>query len=274
MEHPRSILKGKVAIVTGANRMGSIGAAISYLFAESKARVIMTARNIDELNKVVRSFGHCGSGISTLYGDMTEESDIENITKVTAERFGHLDILVNNAGENGLCGDEDVVNLDVSVWDRIFETNARGTMLMAKHAIPLMIKEGGGSIINISSGFASVGHIAHTAYACSKAAINTLTRYIAAQYGPQGIRCNSVSPGLIQTNGSSLMPESVADAYRENCLLPRLGRPIDVAKLVGFLASDESDYMTGQNLIIDGGFGSHVPFSIAKAESEFSGWPG
>jgi len=129
-----------------------------------------------------------------------------------------------------------------------------------------MMRNGGGSIINVSSEYSLTGHTSNTAYACSKAAVNTLTKYIATQYGEFGIRCNTIIAGLIMTNGSSRMPEQIAAAYQKNCLIDEPGQPIDIARMANFLASDESRYITGQEFVVDGGFGAHIPTAISDTE--------
>lgn len=267
----KSPLDGQVAIVTGANRVGGIGASTAFVLAKSGARVIIAGRNLDELNHVSEGFQERGFLVESCYLDLKSATTIEQAIASVQESWGRLDILVNNAAENGLPGDSDVVALDVDAWDTIFATNARGTMLLSKYAIPLMIHTGGGSIVTIGSGYAREAHNKNTAYACSKAAIATLSNYIALQFGSEGIRCNTIIPGVIETEGSSQMPHEIAEAYKDNCSLKRLGKPIDIANLVAFLVREESSYITGQEIIIDGGFSRHVPMSIMEIEDdEFS----
>ena len=269
MSDTDSILDGKVALVTGANKQGGIGAAIAYTLARSNAQVMITGRNHEELSQTASGFRKKGLTVEAVAGDLLIEDNIKSIIQATIERFGQLDILVNNASEVGLAGDTDILTMEVDLWDRIFETNVRGMMLMTKHVLPHMIKAGSGSIINISSACGAMGHTQYTAYACSKAAINTLTKYTATQCGVYGIRCNAVMPSLIVTNKSSMMPEAVLEAYSRDCLLGRLGLPVDVAKVARFLASNESGYITGQEIIVDGGFGSHIPTTISDLEKSF-----
>jgi NAD(P)-dependent dehydrogenase (short-subunit alcohol dehydrogenase family) len=150
--------------------------------------------------------------------------------------------------------------MDVEEWDKVFAINSRGTMLMCKHVIPVMIANGGGSIINISSGTALAANMYQTAYGCSKAAINTMTKYIATQYGAQGVRCNAISAGLIKTEKlAASMPEPMQEVYRGAKLIPRLGKPEDIAEMVAFLGSDRSQWVTGQVYAVDGGFLAQSP---------------
>jgi NAD(P)-dependent dehydrogenase (short-subunit alcohol dehydrogenase family) len=133
-------------------------------------------------------------------------------------------------------------------------------MLMCKHAVPAMIASGGGSIINISSGTSLAGDMQYTAYATSKGAINTLTRYVATQYGAQGVRCNALALGLVATPMlAANMPPPLLEIFRSNKLTGRIGRPNDVAEVVAFLVSDRSAFVTGQVWSVDGGFYAHVP---------------
>jgi NAD(P)-dependent dehydrogenase (short-subunit alcohol dehydrogenase family) len=149
--------------------------------------------------------------------------------------------------------------MSVELWDAIFAVNARGTMLMCKHAVGPMSEGGGGSIINITSGTATHGMLAQTAYACSKGAIQTLTRYVATQYGHRGIRCNSIAPGVVLTDALAAgMPEAFQEAVLGSQLVPRLGTPRDIAEMVRFLASDRAGWITGQIYAVEGGATAHV----------------
>jgi NAD(P)-dependent dehydrogenase (short-subunit alcohol dehydrogenase family) len=133
-------------------------------------------------------------------------------------------------------------------------------MLMCKHVIPVMVQQGGGSIINISSGKSLQGDIDQGAYSAAKSAVNSLTRSIATMYGKQGIRCNTISPGVIQTAlMRAVVPPGMAELARSNVLVPELGQPSDIADLVVFLASDRAGYLTGQLFPVDGGWSQHVP---------------
>jgi NAD(P)-dependent dehydrogenase (short-subunit alcohol dehydrogenase family) len=183
--------------------------------------------------------------------------------EAAVENFGGLDILHNNAAAIGAAKpgiDHDVAAIDVDVWDRTMEVNLRGVMLGCKHAIPRMLERGGGSIINTSSGSAERGDLANAAYAVSKGGVNTLTLYVATQYGKQGIRCNAIAPGLILSNPiENFGGERYVAMLEEHHLTPRVGQPDDIANAVIFLSSDESSFITGQILRVDGGILSHAP---------------
>ena len=156
--------------------------------------------------------------------------------------------------------DVDVAAIDLEVWERTLAVNLRGVMLGCKHAIPRMLERGGGSIINTSSGSAELGDLTNPAYAISKGGVNTLTLYVATQYGKQGIRCNAIAPGLILSNPiENFGGERYVAMLEEHHLTPRVGQPDDIANAVIFLSSDESSFITGQILRVDGGILSHAP---------------
>ena len=264
MSSAGGVLNGKVAIVTGAGGMGNIGAQTARLLAESGARVVLADVDGSALEATTAALSAAGLGVACHSTDISDERSVESLIRFTREKFGRLDILDNNAASQGQSEDAEVTSLSVELWDHIMGVNARGTMLMCKHALPLMISGGGGSIINISSGTSAAGDFFATAYAASKGAINTLTRYVATQYGARGIRCNALILGLIDTPKlQAVMPPPLREVFRENKLVQRLGRPLDVAQMVAFLASDLSSFITGQLLPVDGGFYAHTPTTVA-----------
>jgi NAD(P)-dependent dehydrogenase (short-subunit alcohol dehydrogenase family) len=168
--------------------------------------------------------------------------------------------LDNNAARLALADDTDVTSMSVDVWDKIMAVNARGTMLMCKHALPLMVEDGGGSIVNISAGGSQAGDVFATAYATSKGAINTLTKYVATQGAAKGVRCNAIAPGLICTPlMSATLSTPVQEIFRSHSLTGRLGQPDDIAEMVAFLGSERSRFITGQIISVDGGIFAHVP---------------
>ena len=183
----------------------------------------------------------------------------------TLAAFGRLDILHNNAAlldPEHMAGDVTIGDLDIDHWDRTIQINLRGYVLGCKYALPPMVAGGGGSIINTSSQAAELGDLRMSAYGMAKAGINSLTRYVATQYGKQGVRCNAVAPGIILTEAVLSGPQSREELqafFGRHTLTPWLGTADDVANLVLFLASDESRYITGQVVSIDGGFSAHQP---------------
>src|SRR6266481_2123888 len=253
-------LNGRVAIVTGAGGVGGIGECTARLLAEAGARVVLADLPGSKLEETAASLIKQGYDATHCATDISDERSVESLIHFTQQKHGRLDILDNNAASQGQAEDRDITTMSVELWDHIMGVNARGTMLMCKHALPLMISGGGGSIINISSGTSAAGDFFATAYAASKGAINTLTRYVATQYGARGIRCNALILGLIDTPKlQAVMPPPLREVFRENKLVQRLGRPLDVAQMVAFLASDLSSFITGQLLPVDGGFYAHTP---------------
>ena len=176
--------------------------------------------------------------------------------------FGRLDILHNNAAltdSEFLKRDTPVTELDLEVWERTLAVNLTSQMLTCKHAIPQMVRHGGGSIINMSSGASLKGDRTRTAYGVSKAGVNTLTMYVATSYGKQNIRVNTIVPGLIITDAvRAHLDEEILAGLSRAILTTHLGEPDDIADTVVFLASDESRYITGQMLSVDGGMSAHV----------------
>jgi NAD(P)-dependent dehydrogenase (short-subunit alcohol dehydrogenase family) len=256
-------LNGRVAIVTGAGGKGGIGECTARLLADFGARVVLADLARSNLEETTASLAKEGYEVAHCATDISDERSVESLMRFTQQKFGRLDILDNNAASQGQVEDREVGSMSVELWDQIMGVNARGTMLACKHALPVMIAGGGGSIINISSGTSSAGDFFATAYAASKGAINTLTKYVATQYGSQGVRCNALVVGLIATPVlKSVMPEPLRDIFRDNKLVGRLGEPQDIAEMVAFLASDRSRFITGQLLPVDGGFYAHTPTTV------------
>jgi NAD(P)-dependent dehydrogenase (short-subunit alcohol dehydrogenase family) len=250
-------LQGKVAVITGAHR--GIGRATAARLAAGGARVVMADLPSTDLAAAARKVAEHGE-VAHHAVDITREDSVKALVEFAMDKFGRIDVLDNNAAYAGSAADVDLLSMEADEWDRTFLINARGTMLMCKHTVAAMLKNGGGSIINISSGTAVSGHMYQTAYACSKGAINTLTKYIATQYGAHGIRCNAIAPGLIKTeNMAASMPEPMQEVFRESKLVPRLGEPGDIAEMVAFLGSDRSAWITGQIYPVDGGFLAQAP---------------
>ena len=186
--------------------------------------------------------------------DATKEESIKEAVEFTVDTYGSLTIMFNNVGGTNLQKDLDVVNLDLDEWDRLMNMNLKSVLLGARFAIPHMQKAGGGSIINTASTAAVAGDSVRSAYGASKTAVTGLSRYIATQYGKDNIRCNSIAPGLILTPAAkNNLPDEVRDIFMKYNALPYHGEPEDIGNTVLFLASDESKFMTGQLLVVDGG---------------------
>jgi NAD(P)-dependent dehydrogenase (short-subunit alcohol dehydrogenase family) len=258
-------LKGKVAIVTGA--AGGIGTATARRLAQGGARVVLSDLPSSPLSQVVSALKGEGLDVAGQASDIADEASVKSLIDFTVRTYGRLDVLDNNAARQGLANDTDVMSMPLDVWDSVMAVNARGTMLMCKHALPVMIANGGGSIINISSGTSVAGDIFSTAYAVSKGAINTLTRYVATQYGSKNIRCNALILGLVSSpKMEQTLPAPIKEIFKANKLSGRLGKPEDVAEMVAFLGSDRTPWLTGQLLPLDGGFYAHTPTFVPVAQ--------
>ena len=254
------LVQDKVAIITGAG--ANIGEACAKMLAAQGAKVVVADINVVGAERVA---GEIVSGGGTAFAhavNLGDEASIVALVAAVMERHGQIDILHNNAANTGaaqMTRDGALTAMEAEVWDAAFDINTRGTMLMTKHVAPHMAAGGGGSIINTSSGASLRGDLFRVAYASSKAAINVLTEYVAAQYGKQGIRCNVVSPGLVVTENTEMNQGHNLDLYLAHHLTPRLGRPDDLAAMVALLASDDGKFITAQIIPVDGGISTHFP---------------
>ena len=248
-------LEGKIALVTGAG--GGIGVASARRLAADGATVVLA--DIDLAAATVAADSIPGSVAMAV--NLTDEDSVKALADAITARFGRIDVLHNNAAIQSDAQrqkDLDVVHLDVAAWDLAMAVNVRGAMLMSKYVIPHMIAAGGGSIIHSSSGFGVQGESTLTAYASSKGALIQLSRMIATQYGKQNVRSNCMVIGFVLTPMAiESTPDVVKDILLTHHLTPRLGKPEDIGNLVAFLASDESAFITGATIPIDGGATSH-----------------
>jgi NAD(P)-dependent dehydrogenase (short-subunit alcohol dehydrogenase family) len=254
-------LDNKVAIITGA--AGGIGAATARLLAERGAQLALADLDADAADTLARQIDPTGRTAIGLYVNLADESAIEAMIRGALDKFGKIDVLHNNAADLSPANagrDHDIETMSIEVWDRTFQVNVRGTMLCCKHVLPHMVQHAGGSIINTASNLGLQGTLGQSAYAASKAAILQLTRSIAASHGRRGIRCNAVSPGLVMSPAArNNLPPRLHEIVAGETLTPYLGIPEDIAHAVAYLASAESRYVTGHNLVVDGGTSSHVP---------------
>lgn len=249
-------LAGKVAVITGG--AGGIGSASAARFIAEGATVVIADLFEDRAREVAAQLGE--KAIPMFY-DAGDDASMETAINETARRFGRLDILFNNAAVTDLniqSQDTTATEIPLDVWDQTMSVNVRGVMVGSRFAIPHMIAAGGGSIINTASGSGLAGDIARVAYGTSKGAVITLTKYLAVQYGRQGIRSNAIAPGVILTEQMKKLPVLAATIQR-HVVTPRLGIPEDIAALAAFLAADESAYITGQTISCDGGHLAHQP---------------
>ncbi|MDD6807139.1 MAG: SDR family NAD(P)-dependent oxidoreductase [Oscillospiraceae bacterium] len=254
-------LEGKVAIVTGST--SGIGIGIARLFAAEGAQVVVCGRRQEKGQAVVDRITAEGGKASYHFMDLTDLSSIDALIADTAEQYGKVDILVNNAANVAL-PDGRVDELTLEMWDNIFASDIRGTFYAIKTVLPFMKKNGKGSIVNIGSMASCGGDLGSTAYACAKAGVDMLTSSVALQYGKDNIRCNCVRPGLIVTpENEAHVPQALKDIFLSNIEVNRYGCPEDIANMCVFFASDESEFVTGQIINVDGGMNSHAP-SVAQ----------
>jgi NAD(P)-dependent dehydrogenase (short-subunit alcohol dehydrogenase family) len=245
-------LAGKVALISGA--ASGMGAATARRFGKEGASVIVADLLDDDGRAVADSITKAGGKALFQHLDVTDEASWQAAVAAAVSAYGRLDILVNNAGISG-----SAVNdlLETGIWDRVMTVNTTGVFYGTKHAIEQMRKNGGGSIVNLSSISGVVGQsMVHMAYNASKGAVRTMTKSTAVQFGAEKIRCNSVHPGLMppmRTSGATADPTVRAKMLRA-VPLGRSGEVDEVANAVLFLASDEASYVTGAELYVDGGY--------------------
>jgi NAD(P)-dependent dehydrogenase (short-subunit alcohol dehydrogenase family) len=244
-------VQGKVAIITGGAY--GMGAEEVRLFAGEGAQVVIADILEEAGQKLAAEVQQAGGAALFVRTDVTSEADWQRLVESTVRHFGKLNILVNNAG---LSSTSEADPLNTEGWRRIMDVNATGVFLGTKYAIPAMLQAGGGSIVNISSimGFVG-GESGHPAYHASKGAVRLFTKATAVKYGPDGIRVNSVHPGFMPPMRSA-HPRDATSLQRliDWTPLRRIGKPLEVAYGVLFLASDEASFITGTELVIDGGF--------------------
>ena len=245
-----SRLKNKVAIITGAAK--GQGEFEARLFANEGAIVVLCDIDVEACGKTAEEISSAGGNAVAMTLNVASEPDWMGAIEQTLDFFGKLDILVNNAG---IYSRVPIENTSVEEFDRILEVNLRGVFLGTKHAIPAMRTSGGGSIINISSTAGIVGNVGSGAYGASKGGVRSFTKYTAIQHASEGIRANSVHPGPIDTDmiSDNLSTTEGRKSTESRIPMGRVGSIEDVAMGVLFLATDESSYMTGSELVIDGG---------------------
>jgi len=246
-------LENKVAVITGA--ASGIGRATAIRFAGEGAAVVIADLNRDGGEAAVRDCKENGGSAVFQLTDVSSEENIKSAVDRAVKEFGHLDIIYNNAGLGGATGA--IENISVEDWDKTFAVLVRGVFLGIKHSIPIMRKQGGGSIISTASLAGLQGYDGIHAYSGAKAAVVNITRSAAIQLGPDKIRVNCICPGGINTpilygttpGGEKLMEQVLAQLQP----IKRAGSPLDIANMALFLASDESEWITGTAMVVDGG---------------------
>jgi len=247
-------LEGKVAVITGAG--SGMGRVAAQMFAAEGARVVVAEFAADAGEETVRHVTDAGGEASFVKTDVSREDDARAMVDHAVERFGRIDVLYNNAGIMPEA-DHSVTDTEVAVWDQVMAVNLRGVFLGCKYAIPRMVEQGSGSVINISSFVAILGcSVPQDAYTASKGAVLSLTRSLAVQFGPKGVRSNAICPGPIET--PLLMDWLLKDEAARQLRLARnptgrFGKPEEIVNAAIYLASDESRWTNGAHFVIDGG---------------------
>lgn len=250
-------LAGKIAIITGGGR--GIGAGITQRFAEEGAKVAIVQRNSPPDKMLNRRIIH-------VKADLSSSKEIASAVQTVVERLGGLDILVNNAG---IMFEKTIDETTEADWDQMMDINLKAPFILTKAAIPHLRKRGGGTIVNIGSIEGLASNPGHPAYSASKAGIHGFTGAVAVDHGHEGIRCNAIAPGWINSDLSDAYIDSMADSDRVRRELlvmhpvGRLGEPRDVGNLAVWLASEDSAFVTGQVYVIDGGRTKKLPLPIS-----------
>lgn len=247
-------LKGKVVIITGARR--GMGKSHALAFAKEGAKVVVSDISLEDCQKVVKEIEKLGGKALAVKCDVTKKEEVEEMVKKTIEKWGKIDILVNNAG---IADFKPFLEMTEKDWDRTLDINLKGYFLVAQACAKEMVKQKSGAIINIASiamGQTGVGFPALSHYCASKGGIVGMTEALALELAPYNIRVNAISPGAIET--PMIDPLKADPKMMEGILaripLQRVGKPEEVSNLVLFLASDASSYMTGSDVVVDGGW--------------------
>jgi NAD(P)-dependent dehydrogenase (short-subunit alcohol dehydrogenase family) len=251
-------LDGKRAVIVGAAT--GMGAQTARSMAAEGASVVIGDIKVDTADQVARDIREAGGRCEAVWVDVSSEDAVRDLMDQAAEQLGGIDVLHNNAFATDEVALDDarrpLLDIASEVFDHVLHINLRGYWLGSKYALPHMLQAGGGSIINTASIISKIPMTTSGAYSVSKGGIDVLTTAIATQYGRQGIRCNAISPGMIQTG---YLTEEYGDMLVPHNLVPRLGVTSDIAAAAVYLASDESAFVTGQILAVDGGLSVHVP---------------
>ncbi len=244
-------LDGRVALVTGASR--GIGEAIARAFADAGAKVVLSSRKQEDLERVAAGIKASGGDAYACAAHAGKAEDLRALVAKAVEQYGRIDVLVNNAGTNPVFGP--IISVDERAWDKIFEVNLRGFFFLSKEVAQVMSDKGGGTIINMASVAGIKPGVGLGAYSISKAGVIMLTRVLAQEWTGLNIRVNALAPGVIKTKFAEALyssPELEEEILR-GISIKRLGEPDDIVGAALFLASDASAYVTGQTLVVDGG---------------------
>ncbi|MGB7572658.1 MAG: 3-oxoacyl-[acyl-carrier-protein] reductase [Thermodesulfobacteriota bacterium] len=241
-------LTGKVALVTGAAQ--GIGKAIALLLARNGADLVVSDINLEKAEETAKEIRAIGPKAMAVKVDVANLSDVERMVAGILEKLAKIDILVNNAG---ITRDKLILRMTEEDWDAVLGVNLKGTFNCTKAVLRHMAKQRSGKIVNIASVVGEMGNAGQANYSASKAGVIGLTKTIAREYAQRGINVNAIAPGYIETPMTEALPEKAKEELRRLIPMERLGKPEDVAEAVLFLVSEESSYMTGQVLNVNGG---------------------
>ena len=241
-------LTGKTAVITGGNK--GIGAACALAFSREGANVVIAARNMSDSNRIVEQITSEGGKAAAIATDVSDHGQVKNMISRTVEMFGKIDILINNAG---IIADSFINKMTLEQCDKVIATNLTGTFYCIREAVPYMIENGYGRIINTSSVAARKGAVAQSNYAASKAGIIGMTLSLAQELGKYNITVNAVAPGYVATDMTSNLPEKIMERANKVIPVKRFGTPEEMAAAFLYLASDEAAYCNGAVLDINGG---------------------
>lgn len=253
MSQPTIHLEGKVAIVTGSSR--GIGEAIARTFAKAGAKVVLASRKIDALKSVEAAIVEAGGEAHSIACHTGDEAQIDALVRGAVERFGKVDVLVNNAATNPYFGP--MLNIESAAWDKTFEVNVKGyywtTRAVARH---LMARRAPGAIVNVASVAGQMAMPLQGVYAMTKAAVISMTKTLAMELGTENIRVNAICPGLVETKFAAAltMNDEISKMVKDRMAMKRFGVPDDIAPLALLLASDQGAFITGEAVVIDGGW--------------------
>lgn len=247
-------LEGKVAIVTGAG--SGIGRGIAERFAKEGADVVIADINLDSAKETAKELKKLGRKSFAIKTDVSKTADVDKMVKKTVDKYGKLDILVNNAGIYIM---KPLVEMEEKDWDKVIDVNLKGAFLCTRRAVQEMLKQGKGKIINIASIAGQVGYQNSSAYCASKGGVINLTRELVLELAPKGINVNAIGPGVIETAMTNPLLKNEKFKKQILAMTPRgrIGQPEDIAAAAVYLASDESDFVNGTTLYVDGGWLSH-----------------
>lgn len=244
-------LEGKTAIVTGAG--SGIGKGIAKRFAKEGAKVIVSDIDTEGGKDVVNEIEDSDGEAIFVRTDVSESEDVNELVEETLEKYDEIDILVNNAG---VYIQKPITEMEIDEWDKVLDVNLKGDFLMIRSVAQEMIEEGEGNIINVSSIAGKVGYPNSAAYSASKGGIIAMTRALALELSPKGINVNAIAPGVIKTAMTEdlLEDEDVSEQMLANTPIGRFGKPEDIASAAVYLASEESDFVTGETMFVEGGW--------------------